>query len=121
MVKEEIKVMITLVSSQVTDPLHDLLRSSFGENVVFAEPGVQVLRLAPGVFLQLVGPAYQAPAYLTCNQPLISYCACNLQEASDKLLTWGATILYQATDTCTGFSFSHIQLPDGRLVGFMQC
>lgn len=121
MAKEEIRTLITLISMENDDPLSGLLQQLFGKQEVYAEPGSQVLRVAPGVMLQLCGPGAQAPEYLaSAHQPVISLPVDDLAAAITAATTRGARLMQEWVDTCTGFSLCHLQLADGRVIGFYQ-
>jgi hypothetical protein len=119
MKKKGIRMLITMVSPGLNNPLHQSLQRIFSGQILYEEPGVCVLRAAPGILIQLCGPGAQVPACLASPaQPLISYAVNNLEQVIDIAHKHGAVILQQATDCCSGFSTCYIQFPDEQIVGF---
>lgn len=85
---------------------------------VYLEPGLKVLRLAPGVLIQFYQARTCLPAHIAnSGGPLVSFRVDDLNEAVNLFTTSGAEVLMQCADDRTGFSFCHLKLPNGTVIG----
>jgi len=115
--------LITLAFAGTTPDcgLHRLLKAIFPGSIVCNGPGLEVLQPAAGMLVELYSSGAPAPAYLTqSNCPLISFQVADLDSVIQLAQQEGAIVLIKAKDTCTGFSFCHLQWDTGCIVGFFQ-
>lgn len=85
---------------------------------VYLEPGLKVLRVAPGVLIQFYRGSTCLPEHIanSCGT-LVSFHVDDLNEALGLFTGNGAEILMKCADNRTGFSFCHLKLPNGTVVG----
>lgn len=84
---------------------------------LYAEPGMQVFKLAPGIALQACTAAAQPPPYLATGM-LLNIRVTDLESVITTAVAQGASILEKAFDGCTGHTFYHLRLADGQVIGF---
>jgi hypothetical protein len=102
-------------------PLKALLKSLPDMTEVYAEPGLTVLRVAPGVLLELHSTGSCMPAHGRGESTvLLSLRVGDLKSTVDLLTSKGATVLLAADAEKDGLCLSHVQLADGHVLGLFE-
>ena len=102
-------------------PIQALLKTLPDTTEVYAEPGLTVLRVAPGVLLELHSTGSCMPAHVNEEHPvLLSFRVGDLKSTVDLLTSKGATVLLSAEAEEDGVCLCHVRLAGGQVLGFFK-
>jgi hypothetical protein len=119
--KEQPVLTIALTAGAEGCPIRALIKTLPGTTEVYTEPGLRVLRIAPGVFLELYSTGSCMPAHVNeKDSVLLSFRVGDLKSAVDLLTSKGATVLFSAGADESCIRFCHIQLAGGQVFGFFE-
>jgi hypothetical protein len=119
--KEQTVLTIAMTAGAEGCPLQTLLKTLPETAEVYTEPGLTVLRVAPGVLLELHGMGSCTPAHFNEEHPvLLSFRVLDLKSTVDLLISKGATVLFstEAEEDC--LCLCHVQLAGGQVLGFFE-
>ncbi|MBT1707309.1 hypothetical protein KK062_03705 [Fulvivirgaceae bacterium PWU5] len=119
--KEQTVLTIAMTAGAEGCPLQALLKTLPETAAVYTEPGLTVLRVAPGVLLELHGMGSCIPAHFNEQRPvLLSFRVGDLKSTVDLLISKGATVLLSAAAEEGCMCMSHVQLANGQIFGFFE-
>jgi hypothetical protein len=119
--KEQTVLTIAMAAGAEGCPVQALLKTLPETAEVYTEPGLTVLRVAPGVLLELHGMGSCTPAHFNEKHPvLLSFRVGDLKSTVDLLISKGATVLFSAEAEEDGLCLCHVQLAGGQVFGFFE-
>lgn len=101
--------------------LQILAATVLGARQVYEEPGLAAFQLPNGSLLELYGPGASCPRYLfQRSQVVVSFKVPDLAQALQQALAAGLQPVSEFEHVCDVFSFCHLQLTDGNIIGLYQ-